>query len=94
MFADPPHEITVFDGQSPDFPVLARITDGTRTLHPEFTKDASFVYVADWDENVVRVYDAHYDSQSASFPLVTTIQDIMAPTGIFSVQRRHETLGH
>lgn len=91
---DPPNEITVFDGQSPGFDVVARIRDGQKTLHPEFTADGAFVYVSDWDEEVVRVYDARFDADSGSFPLVRTISGLKTPTGIFSVARRDETLGH
>lgn len=90
----PSNAITVFDGQSPTFDVVATITDGTQTLHPEFTSDGAFAYVADWKENVVRVYSTTYDSGAGTFPLVATIDDIEAPTGIFSSSRRDETLGH
>jgi nitrite reductase (NO-forming) / hydroxylamine reductase len=94
VLADPAHTITVFDGKSPTFEVVATIGHGTRTLHPEPTADGKFVYVADWAEDVVRVYDAAYDAVSGTFPLVTTIESVPAPTGIFSAGRRDETLGH
>lgn len=87
VFAEEPHAITVIDKQPP-FEVVGTITDGTRTLHPEFTPAGDFVYVSDWDGNVVRVYDA------LTTELVAEIPDIVTPTGIFSVARRLETLGH
>lgn len=86
MFAQPANEITVFDGST--FEVVTRITDGTLPLHPEFTADGSAVYVADWEENVVRVYNAE------SFEPITTIEGIQQPTGIFNSSRRAELLGH
>ncbi|HPV06048.1 MAG TPA: cytochrome D1 domain-containing protein [Aggregatilineales bacterium] len=86
MFAETPNEITVFDGRT--FEVVKRITDGTLTLHPEFTADGSAVYVSDWEEDVVRVYDAE------TFELLTTIEGIQDPTGIFNSSRRSELLGH
>ena len=52
------------------------------------------MYSADWMENVVRVYSTSYDASTSTFPLVTTISGIMAPTGIFSISRRAEGLGH
>jgi hypothetical protein len=62
-------------------------------LHPEFTADGAFVYVSDWDAGVVRVYDARL-AENGTFPLVATIGGLETPTGIFSVARRHEMLGH
>ncbi|MBP7682337.1 MAG: c-type cytochrome [Deltaproteobacteria bacterium] len=94
VLATPANEITVFDGASPNFAVVARITDGTQPLHPEPTVDGSHMYIADWMENVVRVYSTSYDASTSTFPLVTTISGIMAPTGIFSISRRAEGLGH
>lgn len=86
LFGDPGNEITIFDRST--FEVVEHITDGTMTLHPEFTADGRYVYISDWEENVVRVYD------SMSFELVTTIEGIENPTGIFNTSRRLETLGH
>jgi len=63
-------------------------TDGVWTLHPEFTPDGRYVYISDWDGNVVRVYDA------VTMELTAEIDGITTPTGIFSVARRLETLGH
>jgi nitrite reductase (NO-forming) / hydroxylamine reductase len=87
VFAEEPHTITVFD-KVPPFAVIGDITDGIRTLHPEFTADGSQVYVSDWDGHVVRVYDAE------TLDLITTIEGIDNPTGIFNSSRRLETLGH
>ena len=87
VFAEEPHAITVFD-KAPPFEVVGIIDDGLRTLHPEFTVDGRFVYVSDWDGNSVRIYDAE------TLALVSEVGDIVTPTGIFSVARRLETLGH
>ncbi|MGB8360911.1 MAG: cytochrome D1 domain-containing protein [Acidimicrobiia bacterium] len=87
VFAEEPHAITVFE-KSPPFEIVGVIDDGMRTLHPEFTDDGKYVYVSDWDANIVRVYDA------ASLDLVAEVPDIVTPTGIFNVGRRLETLGH
>jgi DNA-binding beta-propeller fold protein YncE/cytochrome c553 len=87
VFAEQPNAITVFE-KTPPFKVVKVITDGKRTLHPEFTSDGKFVYVADWDGNVVRVYDA------SSLELVKEIDGITTPTGVFNTVRRAEPLGH
>jgi mono/diheme cytochrome c family protein/DNA-binding beta-propeller fold protein YncE len=87
VFAEEPHAITVFE-KSPPFEIVGVIDDGMRTLHPEFTDDGKYVYVSDWDANVVRVYDAE------SLELVAEVPDIVTPTGIFNAGRRLETLGH
>lgn len=87
VFAKQPNAITVFEKQSP-FKLVKIIEDGKRTLHPEFTADGRFVYIADWDGNVVRVYDAQ------TLERVAEIEDIVTPTGIFSTSRRSEPLGH
>lgn len=87
VFAEQPHSITVFE-KAPPFNVVKVIDEGTRTLHPEFTDDGEFVYIADWDGNVVRVYNA------ATLEKVAEISGIMTPTGIFNTVRRLETLGH
>lgn len=86
-FARTPHAITVFE-KAPPFAVVGVIDDGARTLHPEFTADGRFVYVADWDGDVVRVYDAR------TLERVATIDGVDAPTGLFNSHRRAETLGH
>ena len=46
------------------------------------------VYVSDWTGNVVRVYDA------TTLEKVPEVSGVTTPTGIFSVERRHEQLGH
>ncbi len=87
VFAEEPHVITVFE-KAPPFDAVGEIKDGIRTLHPEFTADGAFVYISDWDGNMVRVYDAE------TLELVTEIDSVTTPTGIFNTDRRHETLGH
>ncbi len=87
VFPPKPQEITVFE-RKPPFKVVKYIDDGTQTVHPEPDKDGKFVYVSDWKENVVRVYD------DETLKLVKTIEGIKTPTGIFGVNRRHETEGH
>ncbi len=87
MFAPAKNEITVHEKQAP-FAVVKRITDGTYTLHPEPDAEGDYVFVSDWDENKVRVYD------DETLELVKTIENVMSPTGIFSTSRIHENLGH
>lgn len=87
MFAEQPNTIVVFE-KAPPFKVVGLITEGQRTLHPEFTQDGAYVYVADWDGNLIRVYDAH------TLEKVAEIEGITTPTGIFNTHRRSETLGH
>ncbi len=79
--------ITVHE-RKPPFKVVKRITEGTLTLHPEPDKDGDYVFVSDWKEGVVRVYD------DETLEKVKTIKDIQTPTGIFSVHRAHEHEGH
>jgi nitrite reductase (NO-forming)/hydroxylamine reductase len=87
MFGKPANTITVFEKEKP-FEIVKNIQEGEMTLHPEFTNDGQFVYVSDWNGNVVRVYDAE------SLEKVTEINGIVTPTGIFNTNRRHEALGH
>ena len=87
LFAQPQTTITVFEKEAP-FELVGVIDDGVMTLHPEFTADGKFVYVSDWNGAMVRVYDAE------TLELVAEIGDVVTPTGIFSVERRRETLGH
>jgi nitrite reductase (NO-forming)/hydroxylamine reductase len=87
LFANPGNKIYVFE-KNPPFKLVKVIDEGIQTLHPEFTADAKYVYVADWQGNVVRMYDANTLEKVAEVGGVTT------PTGIFSVERRVETLGH
>jgi hypothetical protein len=86
MFGDPPNRIYVFDAET--FEVVKVIDEGEQTLHPEFTNNARFVYVSDWQENVVRVYDAE------TFEKIAEVGDVTTPTGVFNTSRRGETLGH
>ena len=87
MFEPTQNEITVHEKEAP-FSIVKRITDGTYTLHPEPDADGDYVFVSDWEENKIRVYD------DKTLELVKTIENIMTPTGIFSTYRIHETLGH
>jgi len=87
MFAKPSNHIYVID-KNPPFKVVKVIEEGTQPLHPEFTADGKFVYVADWQDNKVRVYNA------TTFEKVAEIGGIVTPTGIFNSHRRAETLGH
>ncbi|MBN2304815.1 MAG: c-type cytochrome [Anaerolineae bacterium] len=86
MFAEQPNRIYVFDKET--FEVVHVIEEGIQPLHPELTLDGEYVYVSDWQGNVVRVYDA------LTFEKVAEIGDVITPTGIFHVERRLETLGH
>jgi nitrite reductase (NO-forming)/hydroxylamine reductase len=87
MFGKPANTITVLQKEKP-FEVVKNVQEGEMTLHPEFTNDGRFVYISDWNGNVVRVYDAE------SLEKTTEISGIVTPTGIFNTSRRHETLGH
>ena len=86
LFGKPANHIYVIDRKT--FQVVKVINDGIQTLHPEFTADGKYVYVADWQGNMVRIYDAH------TLTLVKEVGGVTTPTGIFSVERRLETLGH
>ena len=87
LFGNPSNVITVFE-KEPPFDKVADIAEGVMTLHPEFNTDGSLVYISDWKGDAVRVYDAE------TLERVAVINGIIAPTGIFSTARRHETLGH
>jgi len=86
MFATQPNRIYVIDKRT--FEVVHVIEEGIQTLHPELTADGQFVYISDWQGNVVRVYDA------LTFEKVAEVGGITTPTGIFNSERRSETLGH
>lgn len=86
MFAQPSNQIYVIDKET--FTVTHVITDGLQTLHPELTNDGRFVYISDWQGEMLRVYNAH------TFALVAEISGLTTPTGIFNTSRRYETLGH
>lgn len=87
LFAQPSNTITVFEKEAP-FALVGVIQEGVMTLHPEFTADGQFVYISDWNGGAVRVYDA------VTLEKVAEIDGLITPTGIFSVERRRETLGH
>jgi len=86
MFADQPNRIYIIDKST--FELVHVIEEGIQTLHPEFTSDAKYVYVSDWQGNVVRVYDA------LTFEKVAEVGGVTTPTGIFNTERRTEMLGH
>ena len=81
------NEITVHE-KAPPFKVVKRIMDGTLTLHPEPDAHGKYVFVSDWKEGVVRVYD------DETLELKKTITGFNTPTGIFSISRLKETEGH
>ncbi len=86
VFAEQPNRIYIIDKQT--FELVHVIEEGIQTLHPEFTADGRYVYVSDWQGNVVRVYDG------LTFEKVAEISGVTTPTGIFNTERRLETLGH
>ena len=86
MFGSPGNKIYAIDKQT--LTVTHIITDGIQTLHPELTDDGQFVYISDWQGNVVRVYNAQ------TFALVAELTGVVTPTGIFNTSRRYEMLGH
>ncbi|MCF6093114.1 nitrite reductase [Microaerobacter geothermalis] len=53
----------------------------TRSVHPEYTQDGKFVYVALWEGNAVLVFKPNGD-------FVTKIDGPVTPTGIFSYGAR------
>lgn len=59
---------------------------GKRAVHPEFTRDGKYVYVAVWGGDKVVVYDAR------TYEVVRTI-DAITPTGISSAGLRIEEPG-
>lgn len=81
-----PNEIYVIDKET--FEVVRVIDDGQQALHPELTDDGQFVYISDWQGEMLRVYDA------MTFQLLIEIDALETPTGIFNTSRRHEKLGH
>lgn len=87
VFPPAPNEITVFE-KNPPFEKVASITEGTQTLHPEPDADGDYVFVSDWREGVIRVYD------DETLEKVKTIEELKTPTGIFSISRLRETEGH
>ncbi len=86
VFGDEPNETYIIDKET--FELVHTIKEGTQTLHPEYTHDGKFVYIADWQEDTVRVYD------TTTFEKVAEIDGIVTPTGIFNTVRRIEPLGH
>lgn len=86
MFGQPANQIYVIDKTT--FAVTHVISDGLMTLHPELTIDGQFVYISDWQGEVVRVYNAY------TFALVAELGGVTTPTGIFNSSRRYEMLGH
>lgn len=86
MFAAVPNRIYVIDKASHE--VVHVIEEGTQPLHPEMTNDGRYVYVADWQDEVIRVYDAE------TFARVVVLDGLDTPTGIFNTSRRDERLGH
>lgn len=85
-FGEKQDEIDVIDGAT--LKVVKKLfpMEGKRAVHPEFTRDGKFVYVAVWGGNKIYVYD------SRTFEVITTI-DAITPTGISSVEIRTEEPG-
>lgn len=79
-------EIDVIDGNT--LKVVKKLVPmaGKRAVHPEFTRNGKYVYVAVWTGNKVFVYDAN------TFEVVATI-DAITPTGISNVGMRIEEPG-
>ena len=86
MFAAIANRIYIIDKESHE--VVHVIEEGTQPLHPEMTDDGRFVYIADWQDEVIRVYDAE------TFARVAVLDGVVTPTGIFNTSRRGERLGH
>ena len=86
MFGAVANRIYVIDKAG--FTVVHVIEEGQQPLHPELTDAGRFVYIADWQDEVIRVYDA------ATFARVAVLEGLVTPTGIFNTARRGEKLGH
>lgn len=80
-------EIVVHSKDYP-FKVVKRITEGTLTVQPEPDATGKFVYVSDWKEGVIRIYDER------TLKKVKTLSGVTTPTGKFSVRRLKEHEGH
>lgn len=85
-FGEAKDEIDVIDGATLKIVKKLFPMKGKRAVHPEFTRDGKFVYVAVWTGNKVFVYD------SKTFEVVATV-DAITPTGISSVELRTEEPG-
>lgn len=83
-FGDYWDDVVVFDKDA--FEIVATLQPGKRSIHPEFTKDGEYVYIACWNDNKVVVYDAN------SLELIAEIQ-AEAPSGIFNAGVRQEEPG-
>jgi nitrite reductase (NO-forming)/hydroxylamine reductase len=86
VFGTPANRTYIIDKET--FELVKVIEEGVQTVHPEFTADGRYVYIADWQGNVVRVYDAE------TFEKVAEVGGVTTPTGIFNTARRSELLGH
>lgn len=80
-FGDNWNDIYVFDKDSLE--VVKVLKDGKRTIHPEFTYDAKFVYVSGWNSDEIIVYDAK------TLQVVKRLS-AKTPTGIFNAGIRAE----
>lgn len=77
-------DVVVFDRETLE--IVDTLQPGKRSIHPEFTPDAKYVYISCWNEDKVVVYDA------TTLEVVTELQ-ATTPTGIFSVGIRQEEPG-
>ena len=77
-------DIVVFDRDTLE--IVKTLQPGKRSIHPEFTHDAKYVYVSAWNGDKVIVYDAHTLEVVAEFEAKT-------PTGIFNAGIRQEEPG-
>lgn len=85
-FGDNEDEIVVIEGKTLEVIKTLVPMEGKRSVHPEFTRDGKYVYVAVWMGNKIYVYDAE------TFEVVTTV-DSITPTGISNVGLRVEEPG-
>lgn len=85
-FGEQKDEIDVIDGATLKIVKKLFPMKGERAVHPEFTRNGKFVYVAVWTGNKVFVYDAK------TFEVIATV-DAITPTGISSVELRTEEPG-
>ena len=85
-FEENEDEIYVIDGRTLEIVKTLVPMEGKRSIHPEFTRDGKFVYVAVWTGDKVFVYDAD------TFEVVKEI-DAITPSGISNVGIRLEEPG-
>ena len=84
--ADRQDQVDIVDARTLEVTKSVVPIPGKRAVHPEFTRDGAYVYVAVWGGDKVVVYDARSFDQVASIDAIT-------PTGVSSAGVRIEEPG-